>query len=880
GTAGYALQITATSGGSFLPGFEWTRTTGGNAYTGGAGYEDGAHREDRDFALALTAPESEPEPGTLTVSDSKDLSNPDILAYNLGHFMAGTATHDWWRYSGVNGARIFISPATLESDSYVLSESNGDGVTDLAGFLARKEALRADPLNEDYINWTYFNDRFENKVFAGNRFTVNYALGKLRELDIDVLVQATAKENHFPITDADDWGGKWELWQHFYIQAFYLGRYFDVHRFQMFNEPNHSNADGLTPENWLMRLQLASDAIQSATADVNTMYGKSLEPLVYGPVNSSGADYYSGTGWGDYMVENRHVNFLGETNENYLVVHRYDYHEYNSGPGTFASNLSSLRSALNADMSPETRFPISLSEFNVHTAGDFDEMVDTLDYPAKYTRFGAIAASLADDFLKEFYCFKFGQVTKDGTYPVGKNGMHYVQNDGAYEYGGATKAAEVWRLFIKALKPGGEQKKFDLDGDSSPDDLYIRATYVPDAGNYYIFIANEGGGTNLRVDTSAWGLPEGTPFLLEEVSESRYGIGRTWNQVSADGTLWDGEDNEFYMAGDQVWLFTIAAKDTEDELIIDATEDASVVDGINAGTQYGSESTLLVRNDPTTANERKATFIKFDLPVYYPPDIQRAVLTFTGKSESNVLTQAHVYGLDDDSWSEDSLTWNNAPNLLKGAAAGNLIENRVVSGQGDSAFIQGQLVFPNDSNKEQIIDVTDFLRSQSNREVSFMITQDPRWDVALPSLAVGDTQPGGLEIKSIESGSAPRLKIVLLQDTDGDGISNEAESNDFNTDPEVADTDGDGQGDGEEIFAGSDPNDSSSVFAIPTALPFDGGFKVEWNSRTDRTYLLDRAFSLSSSNWAEIYSADGTGSTMTYLDSIGNTNAFYRLNVQ
>ena len=54
----------------------------------------------------------------------------------------------------------------------------------------------------------------------------------------------------------------WELWQHYYAQAFYLGRYFDVERYQMYNEPNHSNANGLTITNHLLRLQLVSDAIQ------------------------------------------------------------------------------------------------------------------------------------------------------------------------------------------------------------------------------------------------------------------------------------------------------------------------------------------------------------------------------------------------------------------------------------------------------------------------------------------------------------------------------------------------------------------------------------------------------------------------------------------
>ena len=73
----------------------------------------------------------------------------------------------------------------------------------------------------------------------------------------------------------------------------------------MFNELNHPNANGLTAANWLMRLPPCSDPIQSALADVNTRYGKTLTPLIYAPVNSGGDSAY--TGWGDLAVANRTV---------------------------------------------------------------------------------------------------------------------------------------------------------------------------------------------------------------------------------------------------------------------------------------------------------------------------------------------------------------------------------------------------------------------------------------------------------------------------------------------------------------------------------------------------------------------------------------------
>src|SRR6185295_614069 len=120
--------------------------------------------------------------------------------------------------------------------------------------------------------------------------------------------------------------------------AFYLGRGFDVQRYQMFNEPDHSSAGGLTQADYLQRLQLCSDAIQSALADVNSIYGKSLVPKILAPVITT-SSYNS---WGQLVVNSRHTNFLGQLDANFLLLQQYDYHQYNSTPSTFGANVASL----------------------------------------------------------------------------------------------------------------------------------------------------------------------------------------------------------------------------------------------------------------------------------------------------------------------------------------------------------------------------------------------------------------------------------------------------------------------------------------------------------------------------------------------------------
>jgi hypothetical protein len=725
--------------------------------------------------------------GTLTLKSTGSSPTPAIIGYNHGYFNNSSNAGAWWDYAGVNAVRIFIDVSKIEPEDDILLR--GDGVSSDATFEARKALLRADPFNAAYIDWSKFNPRLNSW---------SDELGQYRARGIQIMVQATAVESILPITSPTDYAGRWELWQHYYASAFHYARYFDVTRYQMFNEPDHPNAGGITKEDWLLRLQLASDAIRSAISDVNSRYGKSLQPIVAAPTTSS--QTYSP--WGNIAVDNRHRNYGDIVSTSTWNMHRYAYHQYNATASGFYQASTSLQSSIAADMTGETPFPLCLSEFNVHTAANFDDMPDTLDYPAKYARFGAIVCELAKSGLDEMFCFKFAQTDFANIYGVKKNGMHYVDNvRSPNNHGGVTKAGEVYRLFNKGLAPGRVMKDYTRATDGSIDALDLRASYDSTTRKYFVYSVNESSSSvDITLNTSAWNIPTNSRVLLEEVSETRHGSGRIWGSVSADKTLFDGVDNVWQQPANTVWLFSIPSKAQQAEETVIVADDTMVKDGSNAGINYGSATTLLVRNDPTNNANRSAVFFKFNLPPIYLPDIQLAALCLRTRANPSAVAQGYVYGLDSNTWSESTLTWTNAPNLKKGKSAGNTIASRVIDGEGTTAQILGQLVANTTTFSERIIDVTEYLRSQPNRVPSFLITQDPRWDVALPALTTGDTQPAGLEITSSEGGSSPYLRIVRLKDTDGDGLSDEAETNKFSTNPNDADSDNDGLSDGTEVL--------------------------------------------------------------------------------
>jgi hypothetical protein len=193
---------------------------------------------------------------------------------------------DWFRYSGVKGARVFISATDLQS-----STSPGRSkVTSLSTFNSNVMAARsAGTASSAYIKWSDYNYNYDSTA-GSNDINYKNAFTALTGLGVDILVNITCSPGTFPLTSATDYAGWWEIWQHYYAQAFLLSRDYGIRRFSMFNEPN--NWSGMTESDWLLRLRICSDAIQAGVADMNAANGKSITPLIYAPNTANGEGKY------------------------------------------------------------------------------------------------------------------------------------------------------------------------------------------------------------------------------------------------------------------------------------------------------------------------------------------------------------------------------------------------------------------------------------------------------------------------------------------------------------------------------------------------------------------------------------------------------------
>lgn len=703
---------------------------------------------------------------TISVAPSVVGTTPEIVGYNSGHFMPGGNVADMWRYSGVNGARVWPTPTVVEGADD--GGGWGDGVNSESTFFGRRAILRNDPLNAAYINWPHFESRYQNNPTTdANIINLNHAFGSLKSMGIDPMVAINRTNSGYPWDPAGTaagWADRWEHWQHYYTQAFYLSKNFDVHRFQMYNEPNLD--DDLTTSEYLERLQFASDAVQAAVTDVNRIYGKSLDPQMQGPVTAGGTTLYPS--WGAPVVQNLHNTLTPE----FRLIDTYAYQQYGAQPDTMYNQLLGLKNSVNVD-APGSGLRFAVTEFNVHTAANFDAIPETLDTPSKSTRLGAQLAQLANAQVDELYVFKFSQGPGDGASGVKKNGTHYSDNDVApYNVGGVTKGGEVVRLFAKSFAGAHELFSIPNAAGTGATDFRISASRDNEQQRYYLFSANESTSARaLSLNLSEWDVELGSRIIVEEVSADRHGEVSHVLTVPANKIVTLPGTGQ---PAQSVMLFSIPQKKTAYEVTLAATDDATVKAGSNANNAFGDSPNLYAKNEPTNPAARNVSFIKFNTGNIGASTIDQAILQVYGENtglSSQVL--AHVYGLTNDAWNEATLNWNNAPNLADSTTISlDSISENFIESVGSSAFFVGHFT-GTAAERNLAIDVTRFLRDHPDQEVTFLVAIEVRFNGENV-----DDDLASLRLASKERGTSFGPQLLL-------SLSAEALPGDYNRDGRV-----------------------------------------------------------------------------------------------
>ena len=733
------------------------------------------------MSLLLNAGNSSAQ--TVTVHSNAVGETPSVIGLNSGNWIPGANTTSYWRWTGVNGARIFTSAPSIEQNDDIPGQ--GDGVNSEASFIARRLLVRANPTDPTLINFAEFENGYQDSTT--NFIDYDLAYGELSSNGISPLAIINRTEGQFPFAasgTAAGWADRWEHWQHYYAQAYYLGSNYDVQRYSMYNEPDQSSQD-VTQADYLNRLQLASDAIQSALQDVNRDFGKNLVPNVIAPVTAGGANEYfrrtdnsdtrdDNQGWGELVINNLNTDFLGRPDPNFQLVHTYGYQQYNNDGRRFAEDLEFIQDETVNDivtnaLNGEVNF--GLTEFNVHSNGVFADRSDDLNTPSRYARLGGMFTGLVNQQADELYIFKFDSNAEDDF--LQKNGIFTNSRfDAPYNVGGASSAAGVLKLLTKGFV--GSQSLL-REPSHSVNDLDVASSHNQDEGRYYILSANERtSDRDLTFDLSALNVQTGSIVQIEEVSEGNIAEVTQRIPMPANGRISVEQTRES--------VLLISVSETAHSLLtLTPTDDATVRAG-NGNQTAGSSNNVFVRNIVNTTNAsngRAVGLLQFDISAIGNDLVDRAVIEVNGEiDEGNAdFVTTHVFGVRGDDWDEDTVTWNDVNNLLNTSqqATRALIADNFVTGFSDTAEFLGHLTFGQDT-ETVALDITDYLNSNLDTELRLMVVREVRFDGE-----AADRDDGAVRFDSSDDadGVGPRLVLeldevpdVLLGDVNLDGIVN------------------------------------------------------------------------------------------------------------
>jgi autotransporter-associated beta strand protein len=682
---------------------------------------------------------------TVTLSGSAIGSTPSVLGYNSGHFLPGSNTASWWKYAGVNGSRIFSSPSYLTpgTSTYFRSESTLSlSATTQAQFVTQRDALRASGTATTFVRWDRIVPLYATGTTDGNNsIQLKTAEDSMKALGVKPLIVMTRSPASYTwpasptANSAADWQDRWLAWQQWYAQAFVHAQYNDVENFQFFNEPDlYANSNGtLTQDQWLEMVRFGANAVESAIADVNRLYGKSLTPHVYGPV-TTGPETAAG-GWGDLLLRNRSNQLITGSSSSYRLFDHYDYHNYGSNPTTFGTRVADTIAAINATTGGQAaQFPIVLSEFNTRTSANYDP-TDTVNNPNGFTpdsldmssRLGQILVNLANNKADELYLFKF---TNAGG---ADNGVHWQSETGTKNVGGASRSAMAYQLFTEAFTANTL-----LTAPTSSDSaLSMAAAFDPTEGKRYAYITNESGATSksLTLNLSNWNVAVGSTVTVKQISGLHQGgISQTLT-VPANRTVTVNTDPF------GVVLVTAPTVSGLELRPFTASENAYVQES-GLTTNYSGSANLLVRSGSTTANHQ-AAYLKFAIGSLDPTLVADATLSITAFDPAATDPTlagiiCHVYGITNSAWRQATsgtaagITWSTAPNINQASrpATRTTISQNYVTGVGTSADIIGQFA-ASGTARTLSIDVSRWIAERvaaGDTSVSFMITRDVRFD--------------------------------------------------------------------------------------------------------------------------------------------------------
>jgi hypothetical protein len=355
---------------------------------------------------------SGPQVATVKVSNKTAGKSLKFVGYNQGYYLPGTNVSGWMEYANINSVRLWAALNAFVPEQAV--QVDKDLVT-VTGFDQRKNELRKDPEHNKYLKWEQLTPLYDLPDSSStNAMVYNYALRELKRLNIAVILQVGSTDFK------DNWENKWKQWQRYYALAYHSAKTGDVAMFAMQNEPNHRNAGPMKLDDWIMGMQITSDAIHSAIEDVNRKYGKKLEAKFVGPVTAG-----QNTDWWAAVSKAIRTDYHGKQVDKDLME-IFSTHSYNSPAAGYESRISNIRKIIEENHPKGQSLPIVYTEIGRWMNAYLIDKEETMDSPSLFTEWAGIYSNNMKNAGYGMWAFKFAN-TASGPYSRGiKSGHHYI----------------------------------------------------------------------------------------------------------------------------------------------------------------------------------------------------------------------------------------------------------------------------------------------------------------------------------------------------------------------------------------------------------------------------------------------------------------------
>ncbi len=353
-----------------------------------------------------------PQQATVTVHDKLTGRSMKYIGYNQGYYFPGSNISGWVEYSQVNSFRVwaslnsFVPQIAVQVDKDILSMNEFD---------LRKNELRQSPEKNQYISWDILLPLYDKTDSSStNAMVFNYALDELKRLKVEVVLQMGS-------TDFENsWSNKWKQWQRYYALAYYTARRGDVTMFAMQNEPNHRNSGPMQLDQWIMGMQIVSDAVHCAVEDVNKMYGKNLVPKFVGPVTAG-----NNPEWWAAVIKNIRTDYHNRPVEKDLLE-IFSTHSYNSPATGYESRIKNIQSIIKENHPAGKELPVTYTETGRWMNAYLIDKEETMDSPSLFTEWAGMYANNMKNGGYGMWAFKFANTTSEA-FPKGiKSGHHFI----------------------------------------------------------------------------------------------------------------------------------------------------------------------------------------------------------------------------------------------------------------------------------------------------------------------------------------------------------------------------------------------------------------------------------------------------------------------